>query len=100
MRTYQQFGQRSQRKHQMPDPASTSAGSAALLKMFGIHISAGALAAALGFLVLWPRTMKEGFARLFCTIVAASSARSWSFTCTPTAPSCSSPPRWWPGSTS
>ncbi len=56
----------------MPDPASTSAGSAALLKMFGIHISAGALAAALGFLVLWPRTMKEGFARLFCTIVASS----------------------------
>ena len=51
MRTYPQFGQRSQRKHQMPDPASTSAGSAALLKMFGIHISAGALAAALGFLV-------------------------------------------------
>ncbi|RCI73526.1 hypothetical protein DT376_17810 [Pseudomonas aeruginosa] len=47
MRTYPQFGQRSQRKHQMPDPASTSAGSAALLKMFGIHISAGALAAAL-----------------------------------------------------
>ncbi|OVZ69039.1 hypothetical protein CDO43_20915 [Pseudomonas aeruginosa] len=40
MRTYPQFGQRSQRKHQMPDPASTSAGSAALLKMFGIHISA------------------------------------------------------------
>ncbi|EML6089118.1 hypothetical protein ACY2QR_006733, partial [Pseudomonas aeruginosa] len=72
MRTYPQFGQRSQRKHQMPDPASTSAGSAALLKMFGIHISAGALAAALGFLVLWPRTMKEGFARLFCTIVASS----------------------------
>nr|WP_260331075.1 hypothetical protein [Pseudomonas aeruginosa] len=68
--------------------------------MFGIHISAGALAAALGFLVLWPRTMKEGFARLFCTIVASSvfgpilvvylhSNR----------PSCSSPPRWWPGST-
>ncbi|RCH36288.1 hypothetical protein CSC45_0001, partial [Pseudomonas aeruginosa] len=25
MRTYPQFGQRSQRKHQMPDPASTSA---------------------------------------------------------------------------
>lgn len=72
MRTYPQFGQRSQRKHPMPDPASTSAGSAALLKMFGIHISAGALAAALGFLVLWPRTMKEGFARLFCTIVASS----------------------------
>ncbi|TEF06977.1 hypothetical protein IPC1488_31630 [Pseudomonas aeruginosa] len=59
MRTYPQFGQRSQRKHQMPDPASTSAGSAALLKMFGIHISAGALAAALGFLVLWPRTVTD-----------------------------------------
>lgn len=57
----------------MPEPtASTAAASGALLKYFGLHVGAGALAAALGFLVLWPRSMKEGFARLFCTIVASS----------------------------
>lgn len=56
----------------MPEPASSAAAGGAVLKYFGLHISAGALAAALGFLVLWPRTMKEGFARLFCTIVASS----------------------------
>ena len=55
----------------MPEPFAPAAGGA-VLKYFGLHISAGALAAALGFLVLWPRTMKEGFARLFCTIVASS----------------------------
>lgn len=57
----------------MPEPATASAAaSGALIKYFSLHISAGALAAALGFLVLWPRSMKEGFARLFCTIVASS----------------------------
>lgn len=56
----------------MSEPASTAAAGGALLKYFGLHVSAGALAAALGFLVLWPRSMKEGFARLFCTIVASS----------------------------
>jgi len=44
----------------------------ALLKLFGVQITAGALAAALGFLVLWPKSMAEGFARLFCTLIASS----------------------------
>ncbi|WP_039965246.1 hypothetical protein [Ectopseudomonas oleovorans] len=57
----------------MPEPGTTTvAASGALLKYFGLHIGAGALAATLGFLVLWPRSMREGFARLFCTIVASS----------------------------
>lgn len=56
----------------MSEPASTAVAGGALLKYFGLHVGAGALAAALGFLVLWPRSMKEGFARLFCTIVASS----------------------------
>lgn len=56
----------------MPEPTSSAAAGGAVLKYFGLHISAGALAATLGFLVLWPRTMREGFARLFCTIVASS----------------------------
>lgn len=54
----------------MPD--TTTAVSGALVKYFGLHVSAGALAAALGFLVLWPRSIQEGFARLFITIVASS----------------------------
>ncbi len=53
-------------------PETTTAISGALFKWFGLHISAGALAAALGFLILWPRTVQEGFARLFITIVASS----------------------------
>jgi len=56
----------------MPEPATTTASTGAFLHYLGLHIGAGALAASLGFLVLWPRTMKEGFARLFCTIVASS----------------------------
>lgn len=56
----------------MLEPASTSASSGVLIKLFGLHIGFGALAATLGFLILWPKTMKEGFARLFCTIVASS----------------------------
>jgi len=56
----------------MSEPVSGTAAGGALLKYFGLNVGAGALAAALGFLVLWPRTMKEGFARLFFTILASS----------------------------
>jgi len=57
----------------MPEPAtSTAASTASLLKLFGVQVGAGALAAALGFLVLWPHGVKEGFARLFCTVLASS----------------------------
>ncbi len=53
-------------------PETTTAVSGALVKWFGFHVSAGALAAAMGFLILWPRSIHEGFARLFITIVASS----------------------------
>jgi hypothetical protein len=56
----------------MPETTTATVTGGALLKYLGLHVSAGALAAAVGFLVLWPRTMKEGFARLFCTIVSSS----------------------------
>ena len=56
----------------MSEPVSSTAAGTALVKYFGLHVSAGALAAALGFLILWPRTMQEGFARLFATVVASS----------------------------
>jgi len=57
----------------MPEPTtSTAAGTASLLKLVGVQVGAGALAAALGFLLLWPRGIKEGFARLFCTVLASS----------------------------
>lgn len=75
MRTYPHCAQSSRKRKErpMPEPTATSAAaSGALIKYFGLHIGAGALAATLGFLVLWPRTMKEGFARLFSTIVASS----------------------------
>lgn len=75
MRTCRHYGRpsRAHREPPMPEPTtSTAAAGGALLKYFGLHVGAGALAAALGFLVLWPRSMKEGFARLFCTIVASS----------------------------
>jgi len=49
-------------------PVSTSA----LAKILGLQIMAGILAVTLGFLVLWPKTMAEGLARLLCTLLASS----------------------------
>lgn len=57
----------------MAEPLSTStAAGVALLKMFGIPVGAGALAAAMGFLFLWPATQKEAFARFASSIVCSS----------------------------
>lgn len=57
----------------MTEPVSSgTAGGLALLKVFGVHLSASAIAVALGFLFLWPKTMKEAFIRVFCTVVASS----------------------------
>ncbi|WP_286962845.1 hypothetical protein [Cupriavidus sp. UBA2534] len=50
--------------------AGVAAGSA-IAKYFGLQLGAGAVAAALGFLVLWPKTAKEGFARLVSSIIAS-----------------------------
>jgi len=50
--------------------AGVAAGSA-IAKYFGLQLGAGAVAAALGFLVLWPKTAREGFARLASSIIAS-----------------------------
>jgi ABC-type branched-subunit amino acid transport system permease subunit len=41
------------------------------LKIFGLPVAAGALAAALGFVFMWPKTRKEAFIRFFVTIITS-----------------------------
>jgi len=57
----------------MPEPTTgAAAAGGALLKYFGLQVAAaGAVAAALGFLVLWPKSRREGFARLVVTIMCS-----------------------------
>ena len=52
----------------------TTAAGGALIKIFGVPVLAGAAAAALGFLIMWPRTLREAFIRLVCTIMASAIA--------------------------
>ncbi|AOZ06541.1 hypothetical protein [Cupriavidus malaysiensis] len=56
-----------------PISGSAAAGAAgtAIAKYFGVQLGAGAIAAALGFMVLWPKTKREGFARLASSIMAS-----------------------------
>lgn len=60
----------------MKEPMSleTTAAGGALIKIFGVPVLAGAAAAALGFLIMWPRTLKEAFIRLACTIMTSAIA--------------------------
>lgn len=44
----------------------------AAVKFFGVHVGAGALAGALGFLILWPKTKREAFSRFAASIVASA----------------------------
>lgn len=55
-------------KENMPAIETTSAGASALIKIFGVPVLAGAAATALTFLFMWPRTRREAFIRLTCTI--------------------------------
>jgi ABC-type branched-subunit amino acid transport system permease subunit len=50
---------------------TTAAAGTALLKIFGLPVAAGALAAALGFVFMWPKTRKEAFIRFFVTIITS-----------------------------
>ena len=56
----------------MEPSTSTVAGWAAIGKLVGWPIVIGAITAALGMLVLWPKTMMEGFARLVVTIISST----------------------------
>ncbi|MYM37271.1 hypothetical protein GTP38_23370 [Duganella sp. FT94W] len=51
---------------------TTTAGGAALVKIFGVPVLAGAAATALVFLFMWPRTLHEAFLRLASTIAVSS----------------------------
>lgn len=48
-----------------------TAGGAAAIKYFGMSVIAGAGAAALGFMFLWPRTLREAFVRFACAIACS-----------------------------
>lgn len=52
----------------MTEPTSTGLAGAALLKAYGLKVLAGAVMASMLFMVLWPRTAREGFARLTTSI--------------------------------
>lgn len=57
----------------MAEPiSSTTAAGVALLKIFGIPVVAGSVAASLGFLYLWPITKKEAFARFASSIISSA----------------------------
>lgn len=58
-------------KDNMPALETTTAGGAALVKIFGVPVLAGAAATALVFLFMWPRTLREAFLRLTATIAAS-----------------------------
>lgn len=57
-------------KANMPIETTTAAGGA-LIKIFGVPVLAGAAATAFAFLFLWPKTLKEAFLRLSCTIATS-----------------------------
>ena len=59
----------------MAEPLSTStAAGVALIKIFGLPVGTGALAAALGFMFLWPTTKREAFARFASSIISSATA--------------------------
>jgi hypothetical protein len=61
--------------HNMAEPMSASAAAGgALIKIFGVPVLAGSLAAALGFIFLWPKTKGEAFARFFSSIALSTTA--------------------------
>lgn len=63
----------------------TTAAGGALIKIFGVPVLAGAAATSLGFMFMWPKTIREAFVRFTCTIfssvilgpVLVVMARSW-----------------------
>lgn len=58
-------------KDSMPAIETSTAGASALIKIFGVPVLAGAAATALTFLFMWPRTKREAFIRLTCTIMTS-----------------------------
>jgi hypothetical protein len=62
-----------------------TAGGAAAIKFFGMAAITGAAGAGLGFMFMWPHTIREAFVRFFCAIACsitfgpmlAMGAHSW-----------------------
>jgi hypothetical protein len=48
-----------------------TAGGAAAIKFFGAAVVASALGTALGFLLMWPRTIREAFTRFAASILCS-----------------------------
>lgn len=59
--------QNQQRGHVMHE--ETAAASGALIKFFGAPLIGSMGAIALGFILLWPRTVKEALSRFVCTLL-------------------------------
>lgn len=57
----------------MSEPVTTGAVSGvALAKFFSGSVLASALAVAIGFMFMWPKTLKEAFIRIVCTVLAST----------------------------
>jgi hypothetical protein len=57
----------------MTEPISTtSAGGIALVKLFGGTAIAASAAVTLGFLFLWPKSLKEAVLRIVCTLICST----------------------------
>lgn len=57
----------------MSEPVTgTTVGGVALFKFFGGSMLASTVAVAVGFLFMWPRTIKEAFIRIACTVLAST----------------------------
>ncbi|UGQ45073.1 hypothetical protein [Massilia endophytica] len=53
---------------------TTAGAGGVILKILGVPVLAGAAATALGFLFMWPKSMREGFVRFTCAITSSFTA--------------------------
>lgn len=53
------------------EPVSTAAGGVAFYKLGVAILGISVVASVLGFVVLWPKTIKEGISRMFATILSS-----------------------------
>lgn len=57
----------------MTEPISTtSAGGIALVKLFGGTTAAASAAVTLGFLFMWPKSLREACLRIVCTLICST----------------------------
>lgn len=55
----------------MAEPTASTGTAVVIFKYLGVPVTAAALGTALGFIVLWPRTKAEGFARFFAALLSS-----------------------------